>query len=57
MPLVPGRTSSAVADQKQIPRILARQDWIAGFLLVAGGDLLPAAGGGGSYSPAISMAQ
>src|ERR1700730_4566162 len=48
MPLVPGRTSSAAADQKQIPRILARQDWTAGFLLVAGGDLLPAAAGGGS---------
>jgi hypothetical protein len=57
MPLVPGRTSSAVADQKQIARILARQDWTTVFPLVAGGDLLPAARGGGSYSPAISMAQ
>jgi hypothetical protein len=36
---------------------LARQDWTADFLSVAGRVFLLAAIGGGSYSPAISIAQ
>jgi hypothetical protein len=53
--LVP--SSSVAAGQKQILRILARQDCTGDFLFVAAGVLLLAAIGSGSYSPAISIAQ
>ena len=53
--LVP--SPSVGAGQKQILRILTRQDCAGDFLFVAAGVLLLAAIGSGSYSPAISIAQ